>query len=60
MADIRMRRGVALSRFTDAGTGETFEKGAPVNVEAGAFANYEHAGLVGTEAEAKAAVKPDA
>lgn len=60
MADTKTRRGVALGKFRDAGTGETFEKGATVNLEAGAYGNYERAGLVGSEADAKADAKTDA
>lgn len=43
-----------LSSFNDIGTGQSFEEGATPLLDAGTFANYEHAGLVSAH-EPKAA-----
>ena len=51
------RRALIVSDFTDAGTGESFTAGAEPMIEAGAFANYEAAGLVTTPTP-RAAAKP--
>jgi hypothetical protein len=40
------RRGRVLATFNDAGTGETFEAGSEHDFQAGAYGNYEAAGLV--------------
>ena len=67
MADTpKTHRGVVLRTFSDNGTGETFEEGATISFDVGAFANYEHAGLVSapsaaeTKPETKAGTKTDA
>lgn len=55
----KTKRGVALRDFNDAGTGTSFRKGDPVDLDEGTWGNYEAAGLVATRAEAEAA-KADA
>lgn len=56
MADIDPAKiaGIPTRDFRDEGTGQRFSKGRPHRFEAGAFANYEAAGLV-TRADAKPA-----
>ena len=51
----KTKKGFALRNFRDAGTEQSFKAGDPVEgeVDAGAYANYEAAGLVGAK-------KPDA
>lgn len=49
----KTKKGFALRSFRDAGTEQSFKAGDPVEVDAGAYANYEAAGLVGAK-------KPDA
>ena len=55
MADTPKR--YATRDFTDAGLGRTFSAGTEVDVDAGALANYEAAGLVGDKAAAAAETK---
>lgn len=58
MSDSKKRAEVITS-FKDEGTGERFEAGATPLIEAGAFDNYEAAGLVrAPTASAKSAVAP--
>jgi hypothetical protein len=42
----KRRKALIVADFTDAGTGERFTAGAEPMLDAGAFANYEAAGLV--------------
>lgn len=49
MSDAK-KKGFAQRNFKDAGTGERFESGKPVELPAGVYANYEAAGLVGDKA----------
>ena len=49
MSDAK-KKGFAQKNFKDAGTGESFEAGKPVELAAGVYANYEAAGLVGDKA----------
>lgn len=46
MSDAKTKRAFVLSDFSDAGTDEIHLKGTTPTIEAGAFANYEAAGLV--------------
>ncbi|HEX8585060.1 MAG TPA: hypothetical protein VF680_11685 [Allosphingosinicella sp.] len=46
MAETNRKRAQIVSGFTDAGTGERFEAGSTALIDAGAFGNYEAAGLV--------------
>lgn len=50
MTDKTTKTGVATRDFDDAGTGQHFTKGKSYELEAGAHANYEHAGLIGDPA----------
>jgi hypothetical protein len=52
----KTQKAVIVSDFKDAGTGESFVEGDTHTFDAGAFTNYEHAGLVRkhTAADAKA------
>lgn len=49
------KKGFALRNFHDAGTEQNFKGGDAVEVDAGAYANYEAAGLVGDKKPSKAA-----
>lgn len=49
MSDAK-KKGFAQKNFKDAGTGQSFEGGKPVELPAGIYANYEAAGLVGDKA----------
>lgn len=49
MSDAK-KKGFAQRNFKDAGTGESFEGGKPVELAAAVYANYEAAGLVGDKA----------
>lgn len=42
------KKGFAQRNFNDAGTGQRFKSGEPVDLDAGVYANYEAAGLVGS------------
>lgn len=55
MSETPKKRAEIVSAFTDHGTGERFEAGATPLIDAGAFANYEAAGLVRTPSTKKAA-----
>lgn len=55
MSDPQKKRALILRSFKDEGTGESFEKDATPMIDAGAFGNYEAAGLVGTPPPAKKA-----
>lgn len=57
MSDTTTTPRFAVRDFTDAGTGQFFEKGSDVTQDAkpGAIANYEAAGLVGDEPATPAA-----
>lgn len=46
MSDPARKRAVIVRSFNDAGTGESFEAGKTQLIDAGAYANYEAAGLV--------------
>lgn len=48
MTDTPKKRAFIARRFTDRGTGASFEAGATPLLDAGTFANYEAAGLLGT------------
>jgi hypothetical protein len=56
MSEPQRKRALVLCPFNDVGTGEKYEAGATVMIDAGAFENYEHAGLV----SAPSAVDEDA
>jgi len=43
------KKGYAQRNFRDAGTEQSFKAGDPVDIDAGSFANYEAAGLVGAK-----------
>ena len=59
MTDSTKKRAYIARRFTDRGTGETFAAGATPLLDAGTYANYEAAGLIGTPLPApKIATKP--
>jgi len=63
MSDKPKKRAHILRSFRDDGTGERFTAGTTPLVDAGAYANYEAAGLVGAPppaAAAKAKSKPKA
>jgi hypothetical protein len=61
MSETTKKRAEIISTFTDEGTGQRFTAGDTPLIEAGAFANYEHAGLVRAPAvAAKPADKPKA
>jgi hypothetical protein len=55
MSDDKKKRALIISTFTDAGTLERFTEGETPLLEAGVFANYEAAGLVGTPSPTPAA-----
>lgn len=55
MAKPAPRKAYIIRSFTDAGTGKTFAAGKTAAIEAGAFANYEAAGLVRTAPERQTA-----
>lgn len=42
------KKGFAQRNFNDAGTGQRFKSGQAVELDAGTYANYEAAGLVGS------------
>jgi hypothetical protein len=44
---------VAVRNFKDAGTGQSFEQGKPVDVDDGTLGNYRAAGLVGPLTDAQ-------
>lgn len=53
----------ATKDFTDAGTDKRFDRGNPMEIDEGTFANYEAAGLASTEkpaAEKTSTEKPAA
>ncbi len=52
------KRAYIASRFTDHGTGEKFEVGDTPMLDAGTYANYEAAGLIGTPPPAAAKASP--
>lgn len=52
------KKGFVPSTFNDAGTGETFEGGKEHEFEAGAYANYHAAGLIGEKPAEEAAKAP--
>lgn len=55
------KKGFALRDFNDAGTEQSFKKGAAVELDAGTYANYEAAGLVSDKKpEPKAAAETPA
>jgi len=59
MTDTPKKRARIAQRFTDHGTGERFMPGAIHLLEAGAYANYEAAGLIAAAPPAaKAPAKP--
>lgn len=62
MTDTPRRKAHVLAPFADAGTGQAFDVGATPMLDAGAFANYEAAGLVRAHTAAdsgtRAAAKP--
>ncbi len=43
----KTKKGFALRNFRDAGTEQSFVSGDAVDLDPGAYANYEKAGLVG-------------
>ena len=49
------KTGYVPTTFKDAGTGEEFQGGKEHDFEAGAYANYKHAGLIGEKPGTKAA-----
>ncbi|WP_260597814.1 hypothetical protein [Sphingomonas endolithica] len=55
MSDDKKKRALILSTFTDAGTLERFTEGDTPLLDAGVFANYEAAGLVGAPTPTPAA-----
>ena len=55
MADTPKKRALVVRSFNVAGTNQRFQKGATPLIDAGAFANYEAAGLVTAAPAAKAA-----
>ncbi|APZ98068.1 hypothetical protein BWQ93_05925 [Sphingopyxis sp. QXT-31] len=63
MTDSPKKRAFIIASFNDNGTGESFTAGETPLIDAGAYGNYEAAGLVGTPpvaskpAKAKAAPK---
>jgi hypothetical protein len=61
MSDTTTKKRALIKRdFEDAGTGESFTKGDTLLIDAGAFGNYEAAGLVATPPAKKAPAKPKA
>ncbi len=48
MSDASKKRAYIASRFTDHGTGKQFKVGDTPMLDAGTYANYEAAGLIGT------------
>lgn len=52
------KRALIVSAFNDTGTGEQFTAGATAMIEAGAFSNYEAAGLVRAEPSKRADKTP--
>ena len=52
------KRALVARSFTDEGTGESFTKGATPLIDAGAYGNYEAAGLVTAAPVTKAASVP--
>lgn len=46
MSEPKTRKGIVVSDFNDAGTGARYKADEEVTLDAGTFANYEHAGLV--------------
>ena len=55
MTDSPKKRALIVRNFKNEGTGESFAKDTTPLIDAGAFANYEAAGLVTTPPTAKAA-----
>lgn len=53
MSEPQRKRALVLRSFNDAGTGESFEAEKTVMIDAGAFANYEAAGLVSAPSAAE-------
>lgn len=60
MTESPKKRALIVRNFKDEGTGQRFEKDATPLIDAGAFANYEAAGLVTTPPPTKAAAAPKA
>lgn len=58
MADQNTIKGKALRDFRDAGIEKSFTEGKVYEFGEGAFANYEHAGLVETADEATEVAHP--